>query len=46
MARLAINMEGGFSTDSKAQWDQQNTIVVYPSLEVSLISYFELYKIA
>ena len=37
VTKLAINMEGGFSTDSKAQWDQQNTIVVYPSLEVRLV---------
>jgi len=33
VSRLAINMEGGFSTDSKHQWEEQNTIVVFPNME-------------
>lgn len=33
MSRLAINMEGGFSTENKESWEESSRIVVYPSLE-------------
>ena len=33
VSRLAINMEGGFSTDKDVVWDEQCSIVVLPSME-------------
>jgi hypothetical protein len=33
VSRLAINMEGGFSTTATQEWDQANRIVVWPSME-------------
>jgi hypothetical protein len=34
VSRLAINMEGGFSTTSKQEWEETSRIVVWPNLEV------------
>jgi hypothetical protein len=33
VSRLAINMEGGFSTTATQEWDQTNRIVVWPGME-------------
>merc|ERR1719309_110693 len=33
VSRLAINMEGGFNTENKVEWEEINKIVVMPSLE-------------
>jgi len=34
VSRLAINMEGGFNTDSKDCWEENSRIVIFPSMEV------------
>jgi hypothetical protein len=33
VSRLAINMEGGFSTTATQEWDQTKRIVVWPGME-------------
>ena len=33
MSKLAINMEGGFQTDTKVEWDEEMKVVVLPHME-------------
>ena len=33
MSKLAINMEGGFQTENKDEWDEELKIVVLPKME-------------
>jgi len=33
VSRLAINVEGGFNTDNKDNWEETSRIVIFPSME-------------
>ena len=42
VSKLAINMEGGFQTDSTVEWDEELSVVVTPGLETFAITDPEL----
>ena len=42
VSKLAINMEGGFQTDSTVEWDKELSVVVMPGLETFAITDPEL----
>ena len=42
VSKLAINMEGGFQTDSTVEWDEELSVVVMPGLETFAITDPEL----
>ena len=42
VSRLAINMEGGFTTNKQEEWEETRRIVVWPSLEALELTHPDL----